>query len=115
MKKVEFKSYEDFKKEIENLKKKHDYFFADVEKQTIYTHTKKRNENFLSFYLDVLIMITEHWENELTSYTTTSWYFYISKSYIIYSKKDLEIMINKLGNNFNAYEGKITDKVGIFY
>ena len=110
-----FENFEDFKKEVENLKKKHEYFFADFKEQIIYTHTKKRSETFLSFYLDVLIKITEYWENELTTYTTTQWYFYICKSYLFYSKKDFEIMLNKLGNNYDNYNQEFTDKIGVIY
>lgn len=110
-----FESFEDFKKEIETLKRKHEYFFADFKEQIIYTHTKKRNETFLSFYLDVLIKITEYWENELTTYTTTKWYFYISKSFEVYSKKDLKIMLDKLGNNFDDYDQEFTNSIGVIY
>ena len=113
MKTNKFKNYEDFKKEIENLKKKHEYFFADAKEEIIYTREKR--ETFLSFYLDVLVMVTNHNYDELTSFTTTYYHFYLCKSAIFYSKKDFKIMLDRLGYNFDDYDQEFTDKIGVFY
>ena len=114
MKEQNFENYDVFKNEVENLKRKHEYFFADAEKLTIYRR-KRNNQPFLDFYLNILVMVTEYRENELTSYTTTHFYFYLSKSFILYPKKDLKIMLDKLGYNYDDYEQQFTDKVGVFY
>lgn len=113
MKEKSFDNYEVFKKEVENLKKRNEYFFADAEKEFIYTPNE--TENFLSFYLEVLVKIIAYNNNDLTSFTTTHWYFYLPKSFKAYSKKDLEIMLNRLGYNFNDYDQQFTDKIGVIY
>ena len=114
MKEENFNDVKSFKLQVSKLKRVHEYFFANVDKLIIYRR-KRNNQPFLDFYLDVLIMITEHNENELTSYTSTNWYFYISKSFELYSKKDLKIMLSKLGYNYDDYNQVFTDKVGVFY
>ena len=92
MKEQNFENYEVFKTEVEKLKKRHEYFFADAESLTIYK--RYRDRSFIDFYLKILVMITQHNTDELTEYNT---------------------MLDKLGYNFNDIEGVFTDKVGVFY
>lgn len=117
MKQKNFTDYNLFQIEVENFKKRNEFFFVDTEKEIIYT--KEENENFLSFYLDVLVLITQFWENELTRYTTTDFHFYLPKTYLTSFrksfKKDFDMMLDKLGYNFDDYDLRFTDKIGVIY
>lgn len=104
---------------IEDYKKENRFFFVDKKELSIYTNDA--NENFLSFYLHILINVicSNNFNrlsslifNELNPSEITSFYFYVPKSLKEYSKKDLEIMLDELGMNSDL---EYTDKIGIIY
>lgn len=113
MKEQNYKNIDEFQYGVKNLKIENRFFFADSVTQTIYTN--EENESFLDFYLRILVCVTIHANNELQSLNSTKWYFYLPKSFAEYSKKDLQIMLDKLGNNLDDWDGQFTDKIGVIY
>ena len=113
MKEQSFSDIQILKSKIENLKKENRFFFVDNVTKTIYTN--EENESFLDFYLRILVCVTIHNNDEITSLNSTNWYFYLPTSFAEYSKKDLQIMLDKLGNNFDDWENEFTDKIGVIY
>ena len=109
-----FNSFSDYLNKIDNLKKDSKIFFADNQKMLV--SVKNDNQSFLKFYLHILVnKIRKHWDSEITPYTSTNWYFYIPKSFKEYSLKDLEIMLEELGNNYDAFDQEFLDSVGVIY
>lgn len=46
---------------------------------------------------------------------STNMYFYVPSNFTKYSKDDLQIMLDKLGYNFDDIEQTFVDEVGVIY